>query len=62
MLFNDLDNISSKGGGKHEQKCADLDLATGNSTDNGNLDCIDTVLEVGKKSLIITEEKFSSDI
>jgi hypothetical protein len=50
-LFNDLDNISGKGGPKHEQKCND-----------GSLDCVDTMLSIGKKSLIITEEKFSSDI
>ena len=51
-LFNELDNISGKGNPKHDNKCEGTQDAS----------CVDTALLIGKKSLIITEEKFSSDI
>jgi hypothetical protein len=51
-LFNELDNISGKGNPKHDNKCEGTQDAS----------CVDTALLIGKKSLIITEQKFSSDI
>jgi len=56
MLVNELDAVGDGNGKKGPAK------DTGSCTNDAGNDCVDTILEVGKRSLIVTEQKFSSDI
>jgi len=56
MLISELDAVGDGNGKKG--KATDTGACT---NDSGN-DCVDTILEVGKRSLIVTEEKFASTI
>lgn len=53
-LVNNLDAVGNESGKKGK--------ATNKDTCDVGIECVDTILEVGKRSLIITEEKFSSAI
>jgi len=56
MLINELDAVGD--GTSKKGKATD----TGACTNDSGKNCVDTILEVGKRSLIVTEEKFSSTI
>lgn len=55
ILYNDLDGLKTTNE-KGSKKASNTDPC-----DSGT-SCVDTILEIGKRSLIITEQKFSSDI
>ena len=56
-LTSELDGIGENSG-KGKNKATDTGVCTNNKGDP----CVDTILEVGKRSLIITEEKFANTV
>jgi len=59
QLYKELDAVGDGSGKKGPAKDTSKDVDCTNEAGN---DCVDTILEIGKRSLIITEEKFSSSI
>jgi hypothetical protein len=59
MLVNELAEISNQDDTKTKGPNSNTDSTCKN---NAGADCTDTILAVGNKSLIITEEKFSSSV
>ncbi len=57
MLVKELDAVDGETSGK-KGKAAN----TEGCTNDAGVDCVDTILEIGKRSLIVTEEKFASGI